>query len=181
MTDVVAALLESLLTKEGGYVDHPDDRGGETNFGITKSVARAAGWAGRRRDLPRETALAIYRSRYWVQPGFDAVARISSSIAGELFDTGVNMGPGVAIGFLQRSLNALNRQGRDWPDMPVDHSIGGVTLLALAKLCSLRGAVGEAALLKALNALQGVRYIELAENRGANENFLFGWLSGRVA
>ncbi len=181
MADVVAALLESLLMKEGGYVDHPDDRGGETNFGITKSVARAAGWAGPMRDLPPQMALSIYRNRYWVQPGFDAVASVSPLVAGELFDTSVNMGPATAIGFLQRSLNALNRRGRDWPDMPVDHIIGAATLSALARLCSLRGAAGEAALLKALNALQGARYIELTEKRGANENFLFGWLSGRVA
>lgn len=181
MAEIVAALLESLLTKEGGYVDHPDDRGGPTNFGITESVARSAGWTGAMRDLPRDMALSIYRSRYWIQPGFAAVARHSPRVAAEMFDTGVNMGPRVAIAFLQRSLNALDHQGRDWPDMLVDSVIGASTLAALAKLGSLRGAAGEAALLNALNALQGFRYIELAENRSANESFLFGWLSSRVA
>lgn len=180
MTTSINALLEELLRKEGGYVDHPDDRGGATNFGITESVARAAGWAGAMRDLPRDFALAIYRRRYWSGPGFEAVSAIAPRVAAELFDTGVNMGPGVAIAFLQRSLNALNRRGRDWADIAVDRSIGPATLTALRRLLAVRGDPGEGVLLKALNALQGARYIELAEGRGANESFLFGWLDARV-
>lgn len=181
MTDIAAALLDDLLAKEGGFVDHPDDRGGPTNFGITRTVALAAGWTGSMRDLPRERAIGIYRRRYWSLPRFDAIALVAPGVAAELFDTGVNMGPGVAVGFLQRSLNAMNRQGRDWPDIIVDRAIGGATLDALRRLLAVRGKAGEMALLKALNALQGARYIELAEGRQANESFLFGWLSSRVA
>ncbi len=181
MIDIATALLDNLLVKEGGFVDHPDDRGGPTNFGITQTVALAAGWTGSMRDLPRERALGIYRRRYWTLPCFDTVAMITPKVAAELFDTGVNMGPGVAVAFLQRALNALNRQGRDWPDVVVDRAVGGATLSALRRLLIVRGAAGEAALLKALNALQGARYIELAEGRQANESFLFGWLSSRVA
>jgi lysozyme family protein len=181
MTDLATGLLDALLAREGGFVDHPDDRGGATNFGITEQVARAAGWTGSMRHMPRDFAIDVYRRRYWTQPRFDAVAAVAPRIAAELFDTGVNMGPGVAAGFLQRSLNALNRQGRDWADVAVDRSIGSATLAALAGLIEVRGRPGEAALLKALNALQGARYIELAEGRQANESFLFGWLQGRVA
>ena len=181
MADIADKLLEDLLAREGGYVDHPDDRGGPTKFGITETVARAAGWVGAMRDLPRDFAAAIYRRRYWTEPHFDAVAMLSAAVAAELFDTGVNMGPGVAIGFLQRSLNALNRQGRDWRDISIDRQIGPATLEALRRLLAERGKAGEAALLKALNALQGARYIELAEGRAANESFLFGWLTSRVA
>ena len=35
-------------------------------------------------------------------------------------------------------------------------------------------------MLKALNALQGERYIDLAEKRQANESFVYGWLRTRV-
>jgi lysozyme family protein len=177
----ITDMLEDLLHKEGGHVDHPDDRGGETNFGITVSVARAAGWTGPMRDLPRDLALGIYRRRYWTQPGFDQVADVMPEVAAELFDTGVNMGPGVAAGFLQRSLNALNRRGADWPDLVVDRSIGPATMDALRRFVTVRGRAAEAVLLRALNALQGARYIEIAESRQANESFVFGWLSSRVA
>lgn len=177
----ITGMLDELLRKEGGYVDHPDDRGAATNYGITSSVARKAGWTGSMRDLPRDLALAIYRRRYWTQPGFDQVAAVMPDVAAELFDTGVNMGPGVAAGFLQRSLNALNRRGADWPDLIVDRQIGPATIDALRRFARLRGAAAQTVLLKALNALQGARYIELAEGRQANESFVFGWLSSRVA
>ena len=45
---------------------------------------------------------------------------------------------------------------------------------------ALRGKAGEAVLLKAIEAMQGERYIALAENRPANEAFLYGWLANRI-
>ncbi len=179
--DIVQPLLAALLLKEGGFADHPHDRGGATNFGITEAVARSAGWLGSMRDLPRDFALAIYKRRFWTLPRFHDVAGIVPAVAAELFDTGVNMGPAVATGFLQRSLNVLNRQGRDWPDVVLDRAVGPATLGALRGLRRVRGPAGEVVLLTALNALQGTRYIELAEGRSANESFLNGWLSSRVA
>ena len=51
-------LIDDLIDREGGYVDHPADRGGRTCFGITEAVARAHGYDGAMRDLPRATAAA---------------------------------------------------------------------------------------------------------------------------
>ena len=39
---------------------------------------------------------------------------------------------------------------------------------------------GETVLLRALEALQGERYLRLAEKRPANEAFLYGWLANRI-
>ena len=177
----IGILLDALLAREGGYANHPADRGGETNWGITLATARAAGFAGQMRDLPRTLARDIYCRRYWTGPGFDKVAELAPAVAAELFDTGVNMGPAVATGFLQRALNALNRGGHDWSDIQVDRRIGPVTLAALGKLAAVRGAAGTRVLLRAINALQGARYIELTEQRPANEAFAFGWLDKRVS
>lgn len=181
MEALIAKELATLLDREGGYSDHPADRGGPTRFGITEAVARANGYDGPMRALPRELALDIYRRRYWREPGFDFVARRSEKLAGELFDTGVNMGPAVAIGFLQRALNALNRKEQDWPDVPPTRRTDSATLAALDAFLARRGAAGEAVLLRAINCLQGARYIELAEMRPANEAFVYGWLRERVA
>lgn len=173
-------VIDGVLQREGGYVNDPRDAGGETNFGITLATARASGFAGAMRDLTRDQARVIYRKRYIEAPGFDKVATLSPAIAAELVDTGVNMGPAVAGRFLQRALNALNNQGRDYPDVTTDGVVGPGTRAALEAFLRRRGVEGERRLLRLLNALQGARYVELAEGRAANEAFMFGWLE-RVA
>ena len=174
-------MIEAVLDREGGYVNHPADKGGPTCFGITEAVARAHGYRGAMRQLPREDAMTIYRRLYWLRPCFDQVALRSTSIAAELFDTGVNMGPTVAATFLQRALTALNRNGADYADLIPDGRIGNKTVEALDAFLAIRGkASGEVVLLRALEALQGERYLRLAERRPANESFLYGWLANRV-
>jgi lysozyme family protein len=173
-------LIDDLIEREGGYSNHPADRGGPTRYGITEAVARAHGYNGPMSLLPRADAAAIYRRLYWLRPRFDQVARRCSGIAAEMFDTGVNMGPGVAATFLQRALTALNRKGSDFPDLVPDGRIGPVTLAALDAFLSLRGKGGEVVLMRALEALQGERYLRLAEKRPANEAFLYGWLANRI-
>lgn len=177
----VQTLIDRLIAREGGYVDHPADRGGATNWGITTAVARADGYHGPIRDLPRQRAAAIYERVYWRAPGFDRIAARAPALAAELFDTGVNMGTATAIGFLQRALNALNRGQNDYPDCVVDQAIGARTLAALDAFLARRGRDGERVLVKAIDALQGERYLALAERRPANEAFLYGWLAERVS
>lgn len=174
----IESSLLVLLKAEGGYSNNPNDAGGETNHGITRKVAQANGYAEAMKDLPLSKALDIYRQQYWFTPGFDKVAKVSPSIAGELFDTGVNMGPSVAIGFLIQVLNALNRQQKDYEDVGFIQQAP----VALAAFLNKRGQdEGEHVFLKALNCLQGARYIRLAEDKPQNEDFLYGWLSNRVS
>jgi lysozyme family protein len=189
----VDALIDALVDREGGYVSHPADKGGPTCFGITEAVARAHGYRGAMKQLPRAEAAAIYKRLYWLRPRLDEVAKRSARLAAELFDTGVNMGPAVAVTFLQRALTALNRNASDYPDLVPDGRIGPATLAALDRFLALRGksptvgvdggdpqGLGEAVLLRALEALQGERYLRLAERRPANEAFLYGWLANRI-
>jgi len=175
------SLIDELIAREGGYVARAADKGGPTRFGITLAVAKAHGYAGDMAKLPRDTAVAIYRADYWALPRLDAVAALAPKIAAELFDTGVNMGTGTAASFLRRALNALNRNGADYRDVPAKGAIDEAVLTALKAFLRVRGAVGEAVLVKALDALQGERYLALAETRPANEAFLYGWLANRVA
>ena len=106
-------LIEGLLEREGGYVNHPAEKGGPTCFGITAAVARAHGYTGGMRQLPRDYAVAIHARLYWLRRRFNEIASRSARLAEELFDTGVKMGPGVAATFLQRALTALNRNATD--------------------------------------------------------------------
>jgi lysozyme family protein len=177
----VDGMIDELLEREGGYVNNPADKGGATSFGITEAVARANGYMGGMRQLPRAEAAAIYRQLYWLRPRLDQVAKCTPRVAAELFDTGVNMGPAVAVTFLQRALTALNRNAADYPDLVPDGRIGSQTLGALDRFLEARGSQGgETVLLRALEALQGERYLRLAERRPANEAFLYGWLANRI-
>ncbi|WP_230481967.1 glycoside hydrolase family 108 protein [Sphingomonas sp. Leaf21] len=177
----IDTLIAQVIAREGDYSDHPADRGGATRFGISEAVARADGYAGPMRRLPLARAEAIYRRLYWTAPGLDRVASRAPRLAAELFDTGVNMGTAVSAGFLQRALNALNRGERDYPDLTPDGRIGPATLAALDAFLRHRGPAGEVVLLKAVEALQGERYLTLAERRPANEAFLYGWLADRLS
>lgn len=175
--------IERTIGKEGKYSDNPHDTGGKTMWGITEKVARANGYTGEMRDLPRQKAVDIYAAEYFVGPRFADVAPMSASIAEELFDTGVNMGVSIPGTFLQRALNVLNKSHKQaslFPELVVDGQIGPATLSALGTFLKLRGKEGELVLLTMLNSLQGVRYIELCERRVANEEFVYGWFLHRV-
>lgn len=165
---------------EGGYSDHPSDRGGKTQWGITEAVARQDGYAGDMRALPKARALDIYRRQFWQRIGLDWVAAVDPSVALECFDTGVNMGVSVPVHWLQRILNVLNRGGRDYPDIAVDGVAGKATADALRAFIRLRGRQGRDVVIALLNAMQGSRYVQLCEARVANEDFMFGWARARL-
>lgn len=112
-------LIGRVLAHEGGYVDHPKDPGGATNFGITERVAREWGYKGHMRDLPREVAVAIYRQRYWERVQGD---KLPDAVAFQVLDAAVNHGTGNAIRWLQKAAGVAE-----------DGSIGPVTLAAVRK------------------------------------------------
>ena len=172
--------INHILKIEGGYVNDPSDSGGETHFGITQRVARAHGYKGPMRDMPRAVAFTIYATRYWDALSLDHVENLCPKVAQELADTGVNMGVGRAAEFLQKTLNALNNQEQYYTDLAIDMDIGPATLRALAMFMDSRGPEGEQVLVSALNALQGAFYIDLTERRQKDEKYLYGWLLKRV-
>ncbi len=168
--------VEKVLAREGGYVNNPNDRGGETNFGITKAVARAHGYTGPMQDLPRATAIAIYRADYWDKQNLDKVEALAPRLAAKLFDVGVNAGIGRAGKWLQRALN-LFVGGLD-----VDGDIGNLTINALEALKTRRGKLAtDRNLVKLVNAFQANHYAELAENSPSQKTFIWGWIDKRVS
>lgn len=178
--DEIAAQIDALIGREGAFSDHPSDLGGATRWGITEQVARAYGYAGDMRALPREFAAGVYRQRYWLAPQFDQVAVRYPVLAVELFDAGVNLGVKYAVQWLQRALNVLNGRGQIYADIAVDGAIGKITLLALDGYRKRRGGAGEAVLIEVVRALRGARYIEISEARPANEDFAYGWFARMV-
>jgi len=182
VTPTIEKIINNVLVAEAGYADHPNDRGGPTMYGITGAVARANGYQGEMRDLPIGLARSIYERRYVIEPKFDQVASLHEGIGEELVDTGVNMGPSRAAEFLQRWLNAFNNRGSKYADLFVDGRLGPMSIDALRKYLAWRGqAEGGVVMLKALNCVQGTRYLEIAEANATQEDFIYGWLRTRVA
>lgn len=177
MNNLKKKIINEIIRIEGGYCNDPDDSGGETNYGITVSVAREFGYTGSMCDMPKRIAFDIYKKKYWDKVKADEIAELSSMIVEEVVDTGINMGTSRAIKFLQRALNALNNRESLYNDLIIDGGIGPATLAALKGYLSVRD---EATLSKALNCLQGAYYIELVERREKDEKFLYGWIKNRV-
>ncbi|WP_099722268.1 glycoside hydrolase family 108 protein, partial [Bordetella bronchiseptica] len=107
-----------LIGHEGGYSNNPADPGGETMWGVTAAVARANGYTGPMRDMPRDTAKAIYRARYWTPVRGDM---LPPAVAFQVFDAAVNHGTGQAAKWLQAAVGTAQ-----------DGQIGPLTLNAAA-------------------------------------------------
>lgn len=54
-------LFDRLMKHEGGYVNNPNDPGGETMWGVTKAVARQYGYTGSMRQLAQSHGTANRR------------------------------------------------------------------------------------------------------------------------
>lgn len=171
-----AQIIDEVITKEGGYVDHPHDLGGPTKYGITEDVARRHGYQADMRDLPLMTAKMIYMRQYWTRPGFNEVSKLSNPVAAKLFDIGVNMGTGFASRSLQRLLNLFTDMV-----LKVDGQIGPLTLNALHVYLSKRKhEEPHETMVKAITSLQGCRYIHITEKRPENRSFFQGWMRHRL-
>ncbi len=92
--------FDRLIGNEGGYSFNAADPGGETMWGVTARVARASGYAGDMKALPRETAAAIYKARYWDAIAAEALPDVARF---EVFDAAVNSGVTQAVRWLQRA------------------------------------------------------------------------------
>lgn len=169
-------LVDHMLGHEGGYVNDPKDPGGETNWGVTIGNARAAGYRGDMKDMPRDWAVRFYIDKFWKAPKFDQVGELCWPAAVLLFDQGVNMGVNTAAKALQRVLNALNREAKDYPDLAVDGALGPKSIAALRSYLSKRpGIEGRRVLCVFLLSSRGERYLDIVEGRPTSERFLYGW------
>lgn len=95
--------LEIILKHEGGYVNHPQDPGGETNMGITKRVYEEFGGTKDMKDLEFDDVAPIYKQNYWDRLRCDD---LPEGLDLCIFDFGVNAGTGRAAKKLQMLIGA---------------------------------------------------------------------------
>jgi len=87
--------IDEILIQEGGYVNDPADRGGETKYGISKRSFPQV-------DIPSltvEEAKSLYRETYW---RFESVE--NQMVANKLLSMAIHMGLSQAVRLLQTIL-----------------------------------------------------------------------------
>jgi len=157
------------LGLEGGYSDNPDDKGGQTNYGITEAVFRDAlkrmviSGVDDIRNITPAHAKAIYKTDYWHRIRLGEILNVG--IAAEIFDTAVNMGTGMAVKIAQRALNFLGE------DLAADGMMGSKTIEALNRWSQK----DSRALFVCLNGFQFMRYIEICKGAPTQKIFARGW------
>ena len=145
-------IIEKVLEHEGGYVNDPNDRGGETKYGITKKFYPDVDI----KNLTIDQAKHIYHTDYWRRGKCD---EIPSKLRHIYFDMLVNFGKRGAVKVLQRAANAKNKDKID-----VDGGLGPATLNAIQNLE-----------LERVRAYRVLRFANLVIKKPEQERFWFGW------
>jgi lysozyme family protein len=106
MTGNFKECLDLVLKSEGGWVNHPQDPGGETNLGVTKRVWEE--YVGHpvktMKNLTKDDVAPLYEQKYW-RPCYCEV--LPRGLDFVVFSMGVNAGPGRSVKLLQQSIGCV--------------------------------------------------------------------------
>ncbi|CAN5118689.1 hypothetical protein BH11PSE10_BH11PSE10_09220 [soil metagenome] len=162
-------MIDDILQREGGFVNHPNDRGGPTNFGIT--LRTLAAWRSPLpvdvpdvRNLRIDEARQIYRGNYFTRPKIDQLPALIQPV---MFDMSINHGPAAAIKLLQQVLNDKGRA------CGIDGGIGDETLRCAEAACKAFGKD----LVNALVAKRISLFEKIVAGDESQRVFLAGWLN----
>lgn len=168
-------LIGKILEAEGGFVNHPDDRGRATNRGIcwdtwtqtAESILGKDPTLGNLKDLTEGEAAQIYKQEYWDKMNLDSIE--NKSLQHMIFDGGVNHGTGTSARMVQESINALGGQ------VKVDGALGPKTAEAINKL-------DPEALFNQIKERRYAHYDKIIEDNPTQEVFRNGWYKrvGRI-
>jgi lysozyme family protein len=157
-------IIDELLRREGGFVDHPADPGGATNHGITRKTL--TDWRGREvsveevRALTDHEARQIYRELYVVRPGFLGIE--SDAVRSLVVDCAVNHGVKRAVLLLQEAAHVFT-----------DGILGPNTRAAVNRMTA-------AALYRRLCAARVRLYGQIITKNPSQSVFAAGWMN-RIA
>ena len=171
-TSIVDQMIDDVLKREGGYVNHPADRGGATKYGIT--IKTLSEWSGKKcsnkdvHRLNKVTARQIYAENYLRKPKID---RLPQAIQPVVFDMAVNAGPRAAILLLQKSLKGATPQGKR---LAVDGLIGTHTVNACFAAIQSAGVNG---VIRRYTLARVEFYKSIANRNPKQKVFLDGWIN----
>tara|TARA_R100001244_G_C5161867_1_gene131075 strand:- start:16 stop:492 length:477 start_codon:yes stop_codon:yes gene_type:complete len=146
------SIISAVLEHEGGYVNDPDDPGGETKYGISKKTFPDVDI----KSLTVEQAIDIYKKEYW-KPS--KVEMLPDRLWSIYFDMAVNMGIKRACEILQKACNHKNRFR-----IKVDGRLGRNTANAAKGLEPER-----------LQSFRVKYYADLVNRKPKLEKYWYGW------
>tara|TARA_Y100000590_G_scaffold182396_1_gene207886 strand:+ start:1109 stop:1783 length:675 start_codon:yes stop_codon:yes gene_type:complete len=92
--------MKKSFENEGGYVDDPDDNGGETKYGISDAQY---GDKEDIKNIEKDRAKYIYYRDYYTGPGYDD---LPDGVREQVFDAGIYKGPPTVTRILQKESGA---------------------------------------------------------------------------
>ena len=155
--------FDYMIINEGGYVNHPNDPGGETNFGISKKSYPYLNI----KEITLSQAKEIYFVDFYMKLPYSDVC--TTEKIKKLFDLSVNMGIVQSNKLLQRALRCCG-----FNNVVDDGIVGPITLKALSN-CN------DDLFLVSLCSEAAGFYRLLALTKPSNNIFLDGWLNRAYA
>jgi len=163
--------FQNAITTEGGYVNDPQDPGGETYKGVARKIwSKWAGWqtidalkrqsafpANLEKDASLQQSIAdFYRVEFWDRLLLDQIE--SQDAANSIFNFAVNAGIGTSATLAQMVVE-VKADGMIGPDttaainsFDTDHFIAAFTVAKIA------------------------RYIHIVRKRPTSRKYFFGWV-----
>lgn len=169
MKHSIESIAREIVSREGGYVNDPDDPGGATKYGVTIHTMRALGLdldrdgdidANDVKLLTVDQAVDIFLKHYFYKPQID---KLPKCIQATVFDMQVNAG-GNAVKILQRMCNYIPDTGRT---IGTDGAIGPNTL---AKVNAVFKIMGDS-IVDAYGIERRNYYFRIADRRPASRKY----------
>jgi len=162
-------IINTIIKTEGGYVNHPVDKGGPTKYGITKQslsnhLAREVD-ENDIKQLTKQEAFDIYEQHYYHYPKIDQLPQQLHHI---MLDMSVNHGPRRAIKILQQELLDNNYSAGN-----ADGIIGKKTIKTSQKAVNEQGDT----LINKLIELRLLFYRHIIERNPSQKVFWSGWMN----
>lgn len=153
MTDDVKNIIARTIGIEGGYVNDPIDRGGETCWGISKRSYPHIDI----KNLTLDGAFDIYERDYYNKLHLERINSVR--VRWKVFDVAVNCGGKTAIRMLQKAAG-VNR---------VDGILGNQTAMCV-------NAQTASAIIDMMVGQLYVYYADIVERDKSQSRFYHGWL-----
>ncbi len=170
MADFTIA-FQLMITHEGGYVNDPDDPGGETYKGVARKIhSKWNGWTTvdmlkRQPGFPanldkdaelQEAVTDFYRVTFWDKMRGDEIT--DQAVANSIFDFGVNAGMGTSASLAQLVIGAKT-----------DGVIGPKSIDNL-------NAFNAEHFLAAFTVAKIARYVSIVKKRPTSRKYFYGWV-----